>query len=413
MNQHAADVLDAYLDPAMHPVPHAVLIEGRWGTGKTHFLREIYEPKRVKRLQRRHVPFLFVSLFGATSAHDVETRIFKAACPGEAVAGGIAGTIALGIGEFFQVAEAAKGTLEAIGRRAIRRLNEFVFFLDDLERVEPDAIGEVMGLVASFVDQHRRRVILVADEDELRKRFADYEWDRRAEKVIGRRAEIKPAFVDMARDLIAKLPEGRTQNFLRDRTAEVLEVVAMSETHNLRNLAWALHNASRFVDCLLSDGDIPDDHIARTVQVVVAVSLWSRSGPVDRRALEYLPELSILIHMDAYARRRKEEPEHAPRMDAAKGFMERFAVLNVESPPVDYATILDFEQSGVLDGDSLRLQLKERFGFGPDHTEPSWRVLWHSRERTFERTEQALNDLAKELAERRYKSSGEILHMIG
>ena len=119
---------------------------GKW---KTHFLEKIYEPRRKDELSKRrlyHTPFLFVSLFGANSAPDVEMRIYKAACPAEAVAGSIAGTLALGIGEFFRVKDTAKTAVEKIAKKATKRLQDFVFVFDDLERVEPKAFGEVMGL---------------------------------------------------------------------------------------------------------------------------------------------------------------------------------------------------------------------------------------------------------------------------
>lgn len=92
--------------------------------------------------RRRHVPFLFVSVFGATSASDVEMRIYKTANPGEAIAGSLAGTFALGIGEFLRVKDTTKGVVDRLGKKAIKRLNEYVFVFDDLERLERAALGK-------------------------------------------------------------------------------------------------------------------------------------------------------------------------------------------------------------------------------------------------------------------------------
>ena len=111
INQHARNVLNAYLDAPALAVPHAILISGAWGVGKTYFLQRVYEPERRMRLEttgEQHVPFLFVSLFGATSAADVELRIFKTANPGEAIAGSLAGNITLGIGEFLRLKDTSK-----------------------------------------------------------------------------------------------------------------------------------------------------------------------------------------------------------------------------------------------------------------------------------------------------------------
>ncbi|WP_245296686.1 hypothetical protein [Rhizobium bangladeshense] len=72
-------------------------------------------------------------------------RIYKTASPGEAVAGGIAGTIAIGIGEIFRLKDATTTPLEKFGENAIERLRDYVFVVDDLERVERQAFGEVMS----------------------------------------------------------------------------------------------------------------------------------------------------------------------------------------------------------------------------------------------------------------------------
>ncbi len=77
-------------------------------------------------------------------------RIYKAACPQEAVAGSIAGTIAMGIGEFFQVKDTTKVVLDKAAKKAIRRLNDFVFVLDDFERIDPSAINEILALIITW-----------------------------------------------------------------------------------------------------------------------------------------------------------------------------------------------------------------------------------------------------------------------
>lgn len=191
------------------------------------------------------------------------------------------------------------------------------------------------------------------------------------------------------------------RNAFRQARSDLLDVVGMSGTQNLRNLAWALHNAIRFADVLLSNDDIPSDHVIRTIGIVVATSLWSRSRQIDRAAFENLPELAILNRMDSHGMRSRADGEKGQQADAAREFLEAFEPLRPDTPPVDYRWILDLERSGVLDGPQLLSEVKERFGFGEDRREPSWRTLWHSYDRPIVQVEGAIQRLASELDERR------------
>jgi hypothetical protein len=414
MNEDARKVLDNYLDTERLAVPHAILITGKWGSGKTHFLQNIYEPERQRRLneeRRYHVPFLFVSLFGAASAHDVELRIYKAACPGEAVAGAVAGTIALGLGEFFRVKEAAKGVVDKLGKKAIKRLNDYVFVLDDLERVEAKAFDEVLELINSLVADHGRRVIIVADEDRLKSIHTKSHWNDQNEKMVGRRAEIKPDFGAVIHDSANRIPKGPLRQFLINNSESLLEVARASGVENLRNIAWAVHNAEMFSGALLSDAAIPEAHVLKTMQVVFATTLWLRSGKLTSSSLQRIPGLQM--QLAARSLSRKEDVPLERDVAEAKEFVDAFPELGLEAPPLKYEFLDNFERSGVLNANEVVLWVKSQFGFGSEHKEPSWRRLWHSFERPRAETKKAVEELRKELADRAYSDIGSILHCAG
>lgn len=414
MNEHATAVLDAYLDAERLAVPHAVLIEGRWGSGKTHFLQEKYAPERARRMkaaQRHDVPLLFVSLFGATSAIEVERRIYRTALPGEAIAGGIAGTIALSLAEAFRMKDITKTVLDAVGERAIRRLQEFVFVFDDLERIEEQAFGEIMGLINSFVEEHDRRVILVTDEARLIKLVDGDKWLEQNEKFVGRRARIVPDLDGIIRASVARLNRGSAKDFMSGEIDHLLEIARMAKVENLRNVGWAVHNGAAFVDSLLSDDDIPREHVASALHIAFAATLWLRSGSITPETLTQVPELSMKLSFDA-ALGKPGDKLDAP-MVAVKTFVETFATLPIDRPPLDYRFIAEFERSGVLDHLSLLNWIKSQHGFGPDFVEPTWRRLWYSHSRPMKDTETAILDLATELRDRVHTQMGPLLHIIG
>lgn len=415
MNEHATKVLDTYLNTENLSVPHALLIEGRWGSGKTYFLQNIYEPDRKRRMnaaRRQNIPFLFVSLFGATSARDVEMRIYKTACPAEAVAGGIAGTIAIGIGELLRVKDATKAAVGKLSENAIKRLSEYVFVFDDLERVEKQAFGEVMGLVNSLVAEHGRRVLLVTDEEKLNSLVSEEIWKDQNEKIVGRRVRIEADLESVIRSSVRDLPNGPSKTLMTNNINGLLEIARVSKIENLRNLRWATHNAAAFVGCLVTDSEIPVAHIVWTMGVVLAATLWMRSGLLDTETLGRLPGLSITLAARSISNGNQNKPLD-PQLTKAKEFLENFSWLSIDSPPIDYEFINSFEKSGVLDHAKVVLWIKSQFGFGEEYSESSWRKLWHSYDRPIAETEQAITQLTDELRRRVYTELGPILHIVG
>lgn len=78
-----------------------------------------------------------------------------------------------------------------------------------------------------------------------------------------------------------------------------------------------------------------------------------------------------------------------------------------------YDFISKFEQSGVIDCETMITWTKSQFGFGKQYVEPAWRKLWYSHERTSAEIDQAILDLADELAKRSHVQRGVILHSAG
>ena len=418
MNEHATAVIDAYLEAEAHPVPHAILVEGPWGSGKTYFLEKIYEHNRQEEARARRfyrMPFLFVSLFGAKSAADVEKRMHRAASPGEFAVGSFIGTIISGALEFVKIKDATKTSLDAIEKRAARRHIDYILVFDDLERVEKGAFGEIMGFVNSLITTKERRVILVGDEAKLLEIHKDANWHEQNEKIVGRRVRIEADVESVVRRSVAEVTDDPTRNFMTERVDVLIDLADRSHVENLRNLSWAIVNGARFVRSLLTDPEIREgheDHITRTMLVVVATTLWFRSKKLSKEALDKLPNLSMTLAFRSMGRHDQREEED-PKTTAAKQFSETFADLTMESPPLEYRRIIDFEASGILNDAEFTMWTKSQFGFGEGRSEPSWRRLWHSYVRPMEDTEAAIEELKEELARREYTMRGEILHAAG
>lgn len=419
MNEHAIKALDAYINAEDHPVPHAMLIEGPWGSGKTHFLKEVYVPHHDSSLGaagKPRQPFIMVSLFGARSADDVEQRLYQAAHPGEAVLGSFVGTVVQGVGGFLRVSDAVKEGRDRLAKRAIRNLKEGVLVLDDLERAEPSAIGEIMGLISVLVERRDRKVILIADEVQLRNNVREThwrDWDLRNEKVIGRRIRLEPAIETVVHGYADGLSLPHAGAFLRNCVPELLEVIRESGSANLRNVTWGLHNLAVFAEVLLASKDVPNDHVLRIALVTLATTLALRDGRADRETVLRLPTLRAEQLIASYREGNGGTREADPVRDMAEALHERHRQIGLDNPPIDYEFILQLEKSGLVDEVGVLGWLRAQYGFGTTRRAPSWRRLWHSYKLPKEETEHAIADLAKELSERTHKEHGVVLHCLG
>src|SRR3989339_1118767 len=76
-NKHIDEFLNYYIDDKKLKNPqYAVLLKGKWGSGKTHFINEY-----KKHLDEISQKCIYVSLYGVTSYDEIETKLLKAIHP--------------------------------------------------------------------------------------------------------------------------------------------------------------------------------------------------------------------------------------------------------------------------------------------------------------------------------------------
>lgn len=404
MNDNAARALDAYLgsNPA---VPHAFLLEGPWGSGKTHFMRS-YFADRDRAAQKRsalHLPGptkpIVVSLFGLTRTAEIQRRILEATAPAGVEVAALVGAAADAT-SFGKLVSVATGHWE---RNLQTELRERVLVFDDLERCEAP-LGETMGFINLIVEQHGRHVIVIASEEVMRDRHGEV-WDERCEKLVGRRARVEPV-ADVIIDRFAHVP------LVTDHGDAIAAVFARSKLSNLRSLSWALENVER-VAAALPDGIYPDGHKRGIVETVVAATLELRANrikPGDLKRAKNYTARSIVREMNKRTGDAKPPKAWETRLT---GFIERYRGLDLAHPRIDYAFVTTLETRGTIDAPALAKAQGERFGIGADHEVPAWRALWHRWQLEPDAYEQAVNELADELANRVLVDAGTILHAAG
>ncbi|PFM33595.1 P-loop NTPase fold protein [Bacillus cereus] len=176
---------------------HAILLNGKWGSGKTYFwenvLKEKIEAKEKKNkgiwrlkkevdVKKRNA--IYVSLYGVNSIEEINKKIFlgkweKLQKITESKIGG-------GVTE---IAKAMLGSVKNMELPYIKGIDipniDFGQFLnftntvlcfDDLERASID-INEVLGYINNFVEHDGIKVILIANENEIEAKLNDKNFE--------------------------------------------------------------------------------------------------------------------------------------------------------------------------------------------------------------------------------------------
>lgn len=185
-------IIELLNDPSF---PQVVLLDGAWGSGKTHFinhqlinkLREVFSPN-----------IYFFSLYGISSIDDFRDKIISLSMTEQEEASVFAKYFskvvdgaAVNMGE-RGVGAVINGVAGAYKYKLYGELDDCVLILDDLERVADDKIiKNILGECLSLAESKNIKVLVVANEsklsckDDVEKVFADkYKFSFTHEEVV-------------------------------------------------------------------------------------------------------------------------------------------------------------------------------------------------------------------------------------
>ena len=240
--------------------PHfAVLIEGAWGCGKTHFVKGLIESK-LPTLEKKPTGFLkqlisfesptqkekftqkkkiYLSMFGLSNVADFERQLFYASVStptklihqGAGLVGSVFGAT-LNIGSGNVLSANLDGVFDGVSKeiqKFSKTLDDAVLILDDIERCKIP-IQELLGVVNRFIEHGDTRVILLANANKLNKGGKEPSFKTLREKIVGH------SF------MLASDSKGAIDAFIKD--INDVKVRAIIESH--KDQICALHNTSGY-----------------------------------------------------------------------------------------------------------------------------------------------------------------------
>ena len=259
MNENIVNFLNGYM---MNPNPqYAVLLKGKWGCGKTHFINHWIGACQKQDAVDKVLEPVYVSLYGLSETKQIKTAINRVLYPilyGKAAKAGktllnFMAAIVLkcdvdldkdGNSDFSMNSELDLLSIFKSEDEQVKKGNLLIF--DDLERCDIP-MKKLLGFLNYFVEQCHCHLIIIGDEDKItegenKKIFGDFK-----EKTIGREFEID---MDIHSALDSFVNQTPTNNFVVGHQKQIEKFFAMTECNNLRILRQALWDFSRFEETM-------------------------------------------------------------------------------------------------------------------------------------------------------------------
>ena len=259
MNENIVNFLNGYM---MNPDPqYAVLLKGKWGCGKTHFINHWIDTYQKQDAEDKVLEPVYVSLYGLSETKQITTAINRVLYPilyGKAAKAGktflkFMSAIVLKCDVDWDKDENSDFSmnlgLDSLSifkseDEQVKRGNLLIF--DDLERCDVP-MKKLLGYLNFFVEQCNSHLIVIGDEDKIaegenKKIFGEFK-----EKTIGREFEIATDIHSALDTFVNQTPKN---DFVVGHQEQIEKFFAMTECDNLRILRQALWDFSRFEESM-------------------------------------------------------------------------------------------------------------------------------------------------------------------
>ncbi len=313
---------------------YAVMINGEWGSGKTHFWNNKIRNKiESMQLNGRRYTTIYMSLYGISNLEEISKKIFiettqlmdknlrkfmknneVASIPEYAKTG-------LDMANFFGVTQNG----DQIDYGEFFSTDDKVLCFDDLERANVDVI-DILGYINNFVEHDHIKTIIICNEKELSTKLkssnlemktfiATYlldkqnelnksdkpmvekiqdkiehvfdkanDYERIKEKLIGETFEYAPKFDYIINGILMRYESDPDLiRFLRENTGLIISTFNRSGTRNLRILKHALNDFKKVYEMVNKSYANTSNRIMQTMLIfTIAVSFEIKAGRITK-----------------------------------------------------------------------------------------------------------------------------------
>ena len=337
------DLVESILDYVRSDyTDYAVMINGEWGAGKTHFWNNKIKKKiESMQLNGKRYTTIYMSLYGISNLEEISKKIFIETTQ----------LMDKNLRKFMEAHE--QTTIPEYAKTGIDMANLFgvtkngdkvdyadffstddkVLCFDDLERANVDVI-DILGYINNFVEHDHIKTIIICNEKELSTKFkssniemktfiATYlldkqkelndgdkpmvekiqekiehvfdkanDYERIKEKLIGETFEYAPKFDYIINGILMRYEKNQDLiRFLRENTGLIITTFLRSGTKNLRILKHALNDFEKIYDMVSRSYQNTSNRVMQTMLIfTIAVSFEIKTGKITKEKFKNIKD---------------------------------------------------------------------------------------------------------------------------
>ncbi len=390
-NQHITEYLNYYCEEKNN-TPFAVLIKGKWGSGKTYFMKE--------HIKNNSANFLHISLYGLSKVEEINEKILLK----------IIGLYLEGKKwHWFNNSKFSK-----IGNTSVNYIlkkykidkNEIISVLnntknkiiifDDLERSEI-SINKLLGFINHLVEFENQKVILLANEEELLKpEDKSKKYLEIKEKLIGKEFSIESSARDAIKLFIKNLKNKKIKEYSENMEENLLNIFYESTYENLRLIQYSLIDFEYFFKKYLKDLKTEDlsKNFENLFYEFIVISLEFKKGTIKGNLVD-----EFIKHWDK-AIREEDSDNYLDKYNRSFHIRRYFP-----------ENIFDKILRGVRLDEEEEENLKNHINSLISSHKESWKKLWNRYEYSDIEFFENLKDVLAKWENKEYKDFFVILHV--
>ncbi len=307
-NSYIKNYLDSYVE--FDNPQFAVMLNGKWGGGKTWFIKKYIEDK--KKEENKTNKYLYVSLYGISTISEISDAFFKELHPlfaskaaklgGVLFRGLIKTSIQLDINgddkKDVSVSSELPKIVEYLGD-----VKSYTLIFDDLERCKIQ-LDIVLGYINGLVEHQGCKAIIIANEGEIldgAESKVQHAYKKIKEKLVGRSFTIEPMLEEAINTFILEIKKEKLKDFFQSQAKDVItKVFHLSTYENLRLIKQSLWEFERLYENI---GAVNNSFLENTfllkdlLSIYLAFSFEIKQGSIELGSLSKIREEKIKAYL--------------------------------------------------------------------------------------------------------------------
>lgn len=417
-NKHIEDFLDYYFK-LKNPPHYAVLLKGKWGVGKTWFLKKVME--NLYNPDYRVKTHLYISLYGIASFEEIENDFFRQLHPVLSSKGmALAGKIGKGLlkttlkidlnGDGKSDASVASQVPDINLPDYLSNTEGLILVFDDLERASMD-LENLLGYINYFVEHQGYKVVIIANEEELfdEEKETKVSYRRIKEKLIGKTFEVQPQLNLAIDNFILEIESSYMQKFFRENIGLIKELYQASGYRNLRHLRQALMDFARLIKLLSDEVKDKEGVIEQLLSIYLVLSFEIKSGEMLPTDINKFNESYLIDLMD---RSNDKKIKEGVIDSSYKKVKEKYPAFDSFDMLLEKSVWIDIFDKGLIDNEKVQESLRNSRYFHSEN-KPEWIQLWHFMYLGDNDFDSLLTIVKEQFCDKKYEELGEVKHVTG